>query len=276
MKLDVVRRHNTLYIYANVYKYRALVQVWGLAEACFAEPEYLVYQPYVGLHVVYHARRILYRGRSRYQKIDIIENEAYGIMLFLNNNLQHAELDAEIFNRAITRPILARKAKRVLVLGGGSGQTVKTLLKSRRVEAVTVVEIDEEVVEACKRNIPGVREALEDRRTRLVIGDAFEFIRISRESYDGLVVDLTEERLNDIGSFEEVYRFAAERCRGLVSAYIGSTAPQLDGPERIRCHLESAQRYLERCRVRSVFIPSFGSRQAFLYAGVHEGSRGEV
>jgi hypothetical protein len=80
-------RHQTPLIYG------VLVQVWGLAEDCFAEPEYLVYQPYVGLHVVYHARRILYRGRSRYQKIDIIENEAYGIMLFLNNNLQHAELE---------------------------------------------------------------------------------------------------------------------------------------------------------------------------------------
>jgi Spermidine synthase len=244
------------------------MQVWGLAEPCFAEPEYLVYQPYAGLHVVYHARRVLYRGRSRFQKIDIIENEAYGVMLFLNNNLQHAELDAEIFNRAITRPIIAKGARRVLVLGGGSGQTAKTLLKSGRVEEVTVVEIDEEVVEACKKNIPGVREALEDRRTRLVIGDAFDFIRVSRESYDGLVVDLTEERLDDAESFEQIYRFAAERCGGLVSAYIGSTAPQLNGPERIRRHLESARRYLERCRVRSVFIPSFGSRQAFLYGGV--------
>ncbi len=236
----------------------------GLSETCFDESEYIVHQPYRGLYVAYHARRVVYRGRSRYQKIDIIDNEAYGLMLFLNNNLQHTQFDSEIFNKALTAPVLARRPRKILVLGGGSGQTVKSLLRARSVESVTVVELDEEVVEACKRHIPGVRAAMEDPRTRIIIGDAFRFVREDEGCYDALVADLTEETLDEFTAFEEVYRFAAERCGGLCSAYIGSTAPQTGGPERVRRHLEAARRYFAKCSVRRVFIPSFGSVHAFL------------
>jgi spermidine synthase len=239
-----------------------------MPKICFDDSEYIVYQPYPGLHVVYHAKKVLFRGRSMFQRIDIIENEAYGVMLLLDGNLQHTEFDAHIFNRALVGPVLRRGLKNVLVLGGGSGQTLKALLSSPSIERVTIVEIDPLVVEACRLHIPGVKEALEDPRTRLVIGDAFRFIRDDEGYYDALVLDLTEEWLGGGVGLEELYRFVAARCGGRCSCYIGPASPQTGGPERRRRHLEAAGKFLKGVRVRKVFIPSFGSEQLFLYGGL--------
>ncbi len=238
-----------------------------MSKICFDTKEYIVYQPYPGLHVVYHAKKVLFRGRSKFQRIEIIENEAYGVMLLLDGNLQHTEFDAHIFNRALVGPILRRGLKKVLVLGGGSGQTLKALLRSPSIEMVTVVEIDPLVVEACRHHIPGVNDAFEDPRAKLVIDDAFRFIKENKEHYDALILDLTEEWLGRSVGLEGLYRFVAARCGGRCSCYIGPVSPQTGGPGRRRRHLEAAKKYLKGLRVRRVFIPSFGSEQLFLYGG---------
>lgn len=238
-----------------------------MAKTCFDSSEYVVYQPYPGLHVVYHARRVLFRGQSRFQRIEIIDNEAYGLTLLLDGNIQHTEFDSHIFNRALVGPILRKGMRNVLVLGGGSGQSLKALLRSKSIESVTVVEIDQLVVDACRAHIPGVKEAFEDPRVKLVIDDAFKFIREGEERYDALVLDLTEEWLGQSVGLDELYQFVATRCGGCCSCYIGPASPQTGGAERRRRHLLAAKKFLNGVRVRKVFIPSFGSEQLFLYGG---------
>ena len=44
-------------------------------------------------------------------------------MLFLDDNVQHTEYDAHIFSEALCTEVKRNKAARILVLGGGSGQT---------------------------------------------------------------------------------------------------------------------------------------------------------
>ncbi|MEM0481668.1 MAG: hypothetical protein QXM16_02120 [Nitrososphaerota archaeon] len=238
-----------------------------MSKICFDTSEYIVYQPYPGLHVVYHAKKVLFRGQSRFQRIDIIENEAYGVMLLLDGSLQHTEFDSHVFNKALVGPVLRRGLRDILVLGGGSGQTLRALLQGQSIRRVTIVEIDSLVVEACRLHIPGVREAFEDPRVKLVIGDAFKFIREGEGRYDALVLDLTEEWLGGGVELEALYRFVAERCGGRCSCYIGPASPQTGGPVRRRRHLEAAKKFLKNLRVRRVFIPSFGSEQLFLYGG---------
>lgn len=217
--------------------------------------------------MVYHAKRVLFSRKSSFQRIDIIENEAYGLMLLLDGNLQHTEFDSHIFNKALVGPILRRRLRDILVLGGGSGQTVKALIEGDSVRRITVVEIDPLVVEACKAHIPGVREAFEDPRVRLVVDDGLRFIRREEGRYDVLVLDLTEEWLGEGAELEDLYRFVAERCGGYCSCYIGPASPQTGGPERKRRHVQAAKRILGRCRVRKIFVPSFGCEQLFLYGG---------
>src|SRR5579859_7411842 len=68
-------------------------------------------------------------------------------------------------------------------------------------EKVTMVDIDGEVVEACRRHLPEWSAgAFEDPRTDLVIGDAKAYVESSRERFDVIIGDLTEP-LDDSPSY---------------------------------------------------------------------------
>ena len=63
--------------------------------------------------------------------------------------------------------------RKVLVLGGGEGATIREILRWKSVEQVMMVDIDGEVVEACRQHLPEMHQnAFDDPRTQLVIGDA--------------------------------------------------------------------------------------------------------
>jgi spermidine synthase len=237
---------------------------------CFKRSRYIVYQPYVGLHLAYHAKRFCFSGQSKYQRIDIIENEAYGRMLLLNDNIQHTSYDARVFNEALCGAAKRNELARLIVLGGGSGQTAMSLLESPEVNQVTVVEIDEMVVEACRKHIVGVKQAFDDPRVRIVIADAFEYVHEMREHFDTAIVDLTEipfGLMNNSAILKQLYVDVKEKCEGRCSQYIGSSVGLADGP-RFRLLVDSeSKRFLSGVRYEEVFIPSFGAPHTFMHAG---------
>jgi spermidine synthase len=239
-------------------------------EICFKKSRYIIYQPYRGLHLAYHARRLLFSGQSKFQKIDIIDNDAYGRMLLLDNNVQHTEYDSWIFNEALCGHARRSGLTRILILGGGSGQTVMSLLGSNRIQQVTVVEIDKLVVETCKRYIRGVGEAFDDPRVRVVIGDAFKFVRLTGEQFDGAIIDLTEFPFRTKSSAQQLgglYEGIKTKCQGRCSQYIGSSVGLSYGPKLRKLAENLSRGIFTRATFEEVFIPSFGAPHVFMHAG---------
>jgi len=237
---------------------------------CFDKAEYILYEPYRGLHLAYHAKRRCFSGRSKFQQIDIIDNEAYGRMLFLDHNLQHTEYDAAIFNEALCGPVKRNKARRVIVLGGGSGQTLLSLLESKSLRHVTLVEIDQLLIDSCIRWIRGARRAFNDSRVKVRVGDAFTYLHSTNESFDAAIVDLTENPLRMSSStVAEMYADVRRKCRGCCSQYVGSSVQLARTPlNRTACRLSKGT--LSRVNLEDVFIPSFGAPHTFIHAGYGE------
>jgi spermidine synthase len=239
-------------------------------KVCFDKTRYIVYQPYPGLHLAYHAKRFLISARSTYQKIDIIDNEAYGRMLFLDENVQHTEYDASIFREALCKEVKRHEIARVLVLGGGSGQTVVALLESPSVRQVTVAEIDPEVIGYCRKYVKGVDRAFSDSRVRTVIGNAFLYLRSTKEQFDSAVIDLTEEPFH-IGkpsrTLGSMYADIRKKCMGRCSQYVGSEVILSYNPHFRRLLDRMARRYLSNIQYESTFIPSFGAPHVIMHAG---------
>ncbi|MGP8125781.1 MAG: hypothetical protein ACLQEQ_07980 [Nitrososphaerales archaeon] len=239
-------------------------------EVCFKKSRYVVYEPYRGLHLAYHAKRYVFSGRSKYQKIDIIDNDAYGRMLFLDGNVQHTAYDARIFNEALCGHVKRSGASRVVVLGGGSGQTVISLLESPWIEHITVVDIDDVVVRCCRRYIGGVEAALGDPRVDVVIGDAFEHMRNTRDRFDAAVIDFTEipfRMRKSPAALKQLYANIRDKCDGRCSQYIGSLVGLTHGP-RLRELADSVgKQLLSNVTHEEVFIPSFGAPHTFMHAG---------
>jgi hypothetical protein len=239
-------------------------------KVCFDKSQYIVYEPYPGLHLAYHAKRFCFSGRSKYQRIDIIDNDSYGRMLFLDGNVQHTAYDSRIFNEALCGTARRNDVARVVVLGGGSGQTVQALLESSSVEHVTVIEIDPMVVECCRKYIKGANRAFKDSRVRIVIGDAFEYLHFVNEEFDATIIDLTERPFwikRNSNPLKRVYSDIKEKCSGRCSQYIGSSVG-LAHSQRERSLVDSASRQLlSNIRFEDVFIPSFGAPHTFMHAG---------
>jgi spermidine synthase len=229
-----------------------------------------VYEPYSGLHLAYHAKKFWFSGRSKYQQIDIIDNDAYGRMLFLDGNVQHTAYDSRIFNEALCGPAKRNGFAEVLVLGGGSGQTVMTLFDSPTIQHITVAEIDPLLVDCCRKYIKGVGRAFGDRRVRILIGDAFEFLHSTREEFDATIIDLTERPFgikSNLKTLNQLYADIKEKCRGRCSQYIGSSVGLAFHRQFRESAMSASRRYLSNVRYEDIFIPSFGAPHTFMHAG---------
>ena len=240
------------------------------AKVCFKKSEYILYEPYPGLHLAYHAKKFCFSGRSDYQQIDIIENDAYGRMLFLDGNVQHTTYDSRIFNEALCGPAKKNAVARVIVLGGGSGQTAMALLESPSIEHVAIVEIDPLVVECCRKHIRGVDRAFKDHRVRIIVGDAFSHLHCTDGRFDAAIIDLTERPLwakSSVSTLKRVYADIKEKCGGRCSQYVGSTVKLSRSEQTKTLVARVGRRFFQDVRFEEVFIPSFGAPHAFMHAG---------
>ena len=124
---------------------------------------------------------MLYQGRSRFQEICLVEEPSGHLSLTLDEVWQFHSRDEHIFHEVLAdSPILlALEPKRVLILGGGDGLALRNVLRYPEVEAVTLCELDPQVIELT-RSVPEMVElsenCLADPRVEVVIGDALELL----------------------------------------------------------------------------------------------------
>ena len=109
---------------------------------------------------VKHSIRVnkqLYSKQSDYQRIDIFETPEFGRVLTLDGNVMLTERDEFIYDEMIVHVPMAvhREAKDILVIGAGDGGVVRELTRYDRVERIDLVEMDPQVVEACRAYLPG-------------------------------------------------------------------------------------------------------------------------
>ncbi len=142
--------------------------------------------------IKYHIKKKLYEGKSDYQWIDVVENETFGRMLFLDRDLQITEFDAHIYNDAILEPIKQEpeKFKEVAIFGGGDGGILKEMLKLNP-EKVTLIDIDKDVIEISKKYLKKIcGKAFDDPRAEIVNEDVNKYMN-RMKAVDAIISDLT-------------------------------------------------------------------------------------
>jgi spermidine synthase len=95
---------------------------------------------------------------SPYQRVTIIDSQAYGKALLLDGCWMTAERQERHYHEAAgaPRPVLRRRIERVLVIGGGDGGTARECLRHPGCEHLDLVEIDPVVVELAQRHLPAI------------------------------------------------------------------------------------------------------------------------
>ncbi|MDH7497665.1 MAG: polyamine aminopropyltransferase [Syntrophomonadaceae bacterium] len=139
-------------------------------------------------------KSVVYSGQSPFQRIDILDTYEFGKMLVLYGSIMITERDEFIYHEMISHPALFThpNPRRVLVIGGGDGGTVREVLKHPEVEQVTLVEIDQMVVEKCKEYFPQVACQLDNPKTRILFQDGAKFVAETQEKFDVVLVDASD------------------------------------------------------------------------------------
>lgn len=144
----------------------------------------------------FHYDEILYQATTEYQTLAVYQAPTLGRVLVLDGIVQTTEADEFIYHEMLTHvPMLSvDEPKRVLIVGGGDGGVLREVLK-HPIEQVDMVEIDAAVIECGRTYLPTLNDhgrVFDDPRTKLVIDDAFEYLKAHRAEYDVIIVDSTD------------------------------------------------------------------------------------
>lgn len=137
-------------------------------------------------------KQTLFMGASEYQTVSVVETEAMGRALLIDDLWMTSERDEKGYHEMIVHPAMttAPKIDRVLVIGGGDGGTVREVLRYPGVKHVDMVEIDGLVVEVSKKFLPTIGAAWNDPRLHVTIGDGIAWVKDhALEPYDVILVD---------------------------------------------------------------------------------------
>lgn len=193
-----------------------------------------------------------YAGRTAYQQVQIVSGGIYGKALVLDGKWQSCQGDERLYHEPLVHVACINHGspKNVLVLGGGEGATVREALKWKSVERVVMVDIDQEVVEACRMHLPEMHEgAFDDPRTELVFGDALNYLDDHQGTWDVIISDLTDP-LEEGPSFLLFTKEYFEKCKralapgGYLVVQSGPVAPPLMTEHaRLACTLKQVYKH---------------------------------
>lgn len=150
----------------------------------------------IGFQIRWRLQRLLHHERSPYQDIVVAELERFGRALFLDRILQVAEMDEFIYHEMLAHVPLASlgSARRVLIIGGGDGGTLREVTRWPDVETIHLVELDEAVVRVCRQWLPQVGgTGWDDLRLKIHYADGFAFLQDAAPGqYDAILVDCSD------------------------------------------------------------------------------------
>jgi spermidine synthase len=140
-------------------------------------------------------KEVLYRDQTELQDLVIFESYDWGRVLALDGVVQTTTGDEFCYHEMIVHvPMLAHgDPKQVLIIGGGDGGCLREALKHPGVERATQVEIDQGVIDLCRKWLPTLSDgAFDHPKAQVVIADGARFAAESPERFDVIVVDSTD------------------------------------------------------------------------------------
>ena len=116
-------------------------------------------------------------------------------MMVLDGVIQTTTFDEFIYHEMIVHvPMLTHPApKKVLVIGGGDGGSVREITKHKSVESVHWIDIDGKVIEACRKYMPEWNHMIQGNPiVELKIQDGLAHMKEAKDQYDVIVVDCSD------------------------------------------------------------------------------------
>ena len=208
--------------------------------------------------VEYIFKSHLFHKKNKFQTIDIYEHEQFGNVLVIDGDIQIAEKDSYIYDKALVDPIMP--AKKIAVMGGGDCGVLRELLTRKDVEEVVLIDIDQDVIDASKQFLKKIMDrSLEDKRAKLVIDNAFKFIE--GKKFDAIIYDLT---MDPVGAPQDFFGAIAQSLNdgGKLTMQVSC----IHNKKIIEKAHSELEKHFKNIKLTEVNIPSYLEPWIFAYA----------
>lgn len=132
--------------------------------------------------------------------------------------------------------------KKVAIIGGAGGATLREVLRHKTVDSVTMVEIDEMVVQVSKEHLPTLSNCsgivgsapscFDDTRANLIFADAFQYFvdNSFKDEFDVLIIDAMDPEEHDEYTNIDVINALVNSLspNGVMAVHIGIAPSILD------------------------------------------------
>ncbi len=202
---------------------------------------------------------VLERKETPYQSLLVVRTGEYGNALVLDGAIQATERDEFCYHEMMTHVALCAHPdpRRVLVVGGGDGGSLREALRHPCVERCVQIDIDEAVVEASRNHFPGLSRGFSDPRAEIRCMDALRYVKEHENEFDLIVVDATDPVEFAAGLFESPFFrdvHGALREDGLVT--IQTESPFSD-PQVVRGAIADLRKVFPIARMFVGFMPTY-------------------
>ena len=225
------------------------------------------------LAVLLRLQAVLYSGTTAYQKVEVLDSCVFGRSLVLDGKTQSTESDEFIYHETLVHPAMLYHPgpKSVFIGGGGEGGTLREALAHRSVESVTMIDLDQEVVELCRAHLPNHHQgSFDDPRLTLLHQDARAYLQSEGDGFDVIILDLVdplEEGTAYLLYTDEFYRMAKSRLNP------GGVLVTQSGPAGLPNHQEcfttiyhTLSKVFAHATAAQVHIPAFQTLWGFTIA----------
>lgn len=205
----------------------------------------------------------IYSEKSDFQRLDIFDTYEFGRVFTLDGYIMLTEKDEYIYHEMIVHVPMAvnPNIKKVLIIGGGDGGSVRELTRYSTIEHIDMVEIDKMVVDTCRKYIPQTSCKLDDKRVNLMFIDGIKFISTKQNQYDLIIVDSTDPVGPGEGLFtQEFYENCYNALKDDGILVNQHESPYYDCNARLmkRTH-DRIKKYFPISKVYQFHMPTYGS-----------------
>ncbi|HPE68345.1 MAG TPA: polyamine aminopropyltransferase [Thermotogota bacterium] len=205
--------------------------------------------------VFFSVSRVLFSEQTPFQRIDILQTPYLGRVFALDGITQTVDAFEFMYHEMLVHVALFAHPcpRKVLVIGGGDGGTLREVLKHPSVQEAWLVEIDEKVVQAAREWLPKLSSSFSDPRSKILFRDGAQLVGEFPNTFDAILIDSTDPTAGEGGTL-----FTPEFYKNCLQALTpqGFLVAQTEDPVFDRSWLEMAF-----SRIHSVFP------QTMLYTG---------
>jgi spermidine synthase len=165
----------------------------------------------------YRAGKTLHTGQTKFQSMEVIETPEFGRTMLLDGVTQVTARNEFLYHEPMVHPALVAhpNPQDVLIIGAGDGGILREVLKHNTVRKAVMAELDGEVIDYCAAMMPEISQgAFVDPRYRPEIGDGRKFVENTKETFDVVIMDMTDPFGPSVMLYTKEFFHAVKRTFG--------------------------------------------------------------